>query len=100
MLTLPFLNLSAALITRRCFPTFSLETSIESVNFAFPGFANCFPSSFTRIVLTSTRVIETKIENGLGGQGPWAGVPSRRVWGLRPPWRQLAELQGERRAVP
>ena len=59
-------------------PDLSLRTSIESVNFFLPGFANFFPSSVTRIVFTSTRVIETNILNGLAVQLPRSGVPS--VW--------------------
>ena len=100
MLTLPFLNLSAALITSRCLPTFSFATTIERVNFALFGLASFFPSSFTRIVFASTRVIETKIEKGLAVQVPWSGVPSVWMCGLRPPLRQLAKLKVDRRFVP
>ena len=78
----------------------SLRTSIESLNFALPGFANFLPSSLTRIVLTSTRVIETFIVNRFAVQLPRSGVPSVWMCGLRPPFRHRVKLTVERRLVP
>src|SRR6266480_632840 len=100
MLTAPFLNRSAALMVRWCLPGFSLRTSTERVNLIFRGFANLFPSSFTRIDFTTACLIVTTILNGLAVQLPRSGVPWVRMWGLRPPWRHLVKLKVDRRFVP